>query len=139
MQLNAPADQINVHVGGGNILVMQGEAMTTQAARGTPFHLVVVMSESGNSSGGVFLDDGDDLDFAVDGGRWSYVSFDSGFVGNDQVVVLESRVLNGEFALSQNWTIGSATILGLKKKDITKGCDEVAADNNGFVTLELSN
>ncbi|KAH6800434.1 Glycosyl hydrolases family 31 protein [Perilla frutescens var. hirtella] len=135
VQLDAPADLINVHVGDGNILAMQGEAMTTEAARGTPFHLVVVMRESGNSSGEVFLDNGDDLDFAGEEGRWSFITFDGGLAGNQ--VVLESKVLNGDFAMSQNWTIGSATILGLKNSNNSQ-C-QLAADNNGFITLELSN
>ncbi|XP_057812189.1 alpha-glucosidase-like isoform X3 [Salvia miltiorrhiza] len=100
VQLDAPAESINVHVGHGSIVAMQGEAMTTQGARATPFHLLVVMGESGNSSGQVFLDDGDDLEFAGEGGRWSLVTFNAGLVGNQ--VIVESSVLNGDFGLSQN-------------------------------------
>ncbi|KAH6758880.1 Glycosyl hydrolases family 31 protein [Perilla frutescens var. frutescens] len=151
IKLDAPPDSINVHVAEGNILAMQGEGMTTKAARGTPFHLLVVMRESGNSSGEVFLDNGGDLDFAGEGGRWSYVTFSSGLIGNR--VILESKVLNGEFALSQKWMIDKATILGVKRDfNKVRGCDrvsrmkmedvnfaaEVVDNNNGLLTLELS-
>lgn len=135
VELDAPADSINVHVAGGSIIAMQGEAMTTNEARATPFHLLVAMAEGGNSSGEVFLDDGEDLAFAGEGGRWSLVCFNGGFEGGK--VVIESRVVNGDYALSQNWTIGSATILGVRGNG-TQGCG-VGGDSNGFVTLELSN
>ncbi|XP_057812181.1 alpha-glucosidase-like [Salvia miltiorrhiza] len=149
VQLDAPAESINVHVGEGSIIAMQGEAMTTQGARATPFHLLVVMSESGNSSGQVFLDDGDDLEFAGEGGKWSLLTFNAGLVGNQ--VFLESKVLNGDFALNKKWMIDKATILGVKREfKKIQGCEgginmedvkldaKVEDDNNGFLRLELS-
>lgn len=51
--LAAPEDSINVHVQGGVILPMQGEALTTASARRSPFGLLVAIDEDGRAAGEV--------------------------------------------------------------------------------------
>jgi len=119
--LDAPPDHINVHVGEGNILALQGEAMTTDAARKTAFELVVVMSGSGNSYGEVYLDDGEALDIAGETYQWTLVSF-YGAIGNNSVVIT-SKVTNGRFALDQGWIIDKVTLLGIPKQEKFSGMD----------------
>ncbi|KAK7303621.1 hypothetical protein RJT34_14531 [Clitoria ternatea] len=113
--LDAPSDHINVHVGEGNILALQGEALTTEAARKTAFELVVVISSSRNSSGQVYLDDGEALDIAGGNNQWTLVNFYAA-LNNNRVSVI-SKVVNGRFALDQRWIIDKVTLLGIPKQE----------------------
>lgn len=71
--LDAPLDDVNIHIRKGNIFSMQGEAMTVQTARMTPFHLLGAVSSTENSTGEVFLNEGDDVVIRKEGGNWTLV------------------------------------------------------------------
>ncbi|KAJ4702567.1 alpha-glucosidase-like [Melia azedarach] len=151
--LNAPPDHINLHVREGNILALQGQAMTTEAARRTPFQLLVVFSSKESSTGQVFLDDGEEVEMGEDGHNWSLVRFYSRIVKN--IIEVTSEVVNGDFALSQRWIIDKVTLIGLEKLKKFKGYElttsretnmikdstaikESINSDTGFLTIEIS-
>ncbi|CAM8924464.1 unnamed protein product [Rhodiola kirilowii] len=152
--LDAPQDQINVHIREGNILAMQGAAMTTQAARKTPFELLVVLSDDGNSTGRVFLDDGVEVEMGAEGGNWSLVTFYGGIQNKDHIFVA-SEVFYGDYALAQGWIINKITFIGLRRERLSKhykmykrqrslgflpkvGMETSIQGNGEFITIEVS-
>ncbi|KAL5731561.1 alpha-glucosidase [Ranunculus cassubicifolius] len=118
VKLDAPSDSINVHLREGVILSTQGEALTTELARKTAFQLLVAVDSSGTATGELFLDDGEEIEMGKEGGNWTRVGFTSRVKGDR--VKIKSKVMKGEFALSQKWVIEKISFVGLEPKTVFK-------------------
>jgi len=59
--LSTPLTSTNVHIKGGSVLPLQEAAMTTTAARQSPFTLVVALCPYGQAWGSLFWDDGEQI------------------------------------------------------------------------------
>lgn len=62
--IQTPLTSTNVHVLGGNIIPMQKSAVTTSAGRTTPFTLLNALNKSGEASGHLFWDDGEQIELS---------------------------------------------------------------------------
>ena len=62
--LSTPLTSTNVHIRGGYVLPLQGNAMTTSVARTTPFDLVAALCPDGQAQGSLFWDDGEQIDLS---------------------------------------------------------------------------
>eukprot|EP01031_Cornospumella_fuschlensis_P033509 gene33509-40543_t len=62
--LSTPLGEANVYVRGGSVLATQGHALTTTAARATPFRLIVALDERGVAQGELFWDDGEQMELS---------------------------------------------------------------------------
>ena len=74
--LDAPLNEINVHIRGGYVVPYQIPSVTTKASRRNPFGLVVALNYATNQSsiGDLFWDDGESVD-SVSSGNYNYFNF----------------------------------------------------------------
>lgn len=111
VSMDAPDDTINVHVRGGTILIMQAEAHRIQPAQNAEYELLVVLDESGNATGDVFLDDGEVLEMGVNGTEFSLLRFTSTIEGDAAAVTMQ--VVNGTYAQDHQLVISKVVFLGI--------------------------
>jgi alpha-glucosidase (family GH31 glycosyl hydrolase) len=74
--LDAPLNEINVHIRGGFIVPYQIPSVTTKASRKNPFGLVVALNYGTNqtSFGDLFWDDGESSD-SISNIKYNYFNF----------------------------------------------------------------
>uniref|UniRef100_J3MGU0 Uncharacterized protein n=1 Tax=Oryza brachyantha TaxID=4533 RepID=J3MGU0_ORYBR len=118
--LPAPADTVNVHVAGGNILPLQQPALTSSRVRQSMFHLLVALADDGTASGDLFLDDGESPEMVGARSRWSHVKF-SGATEDGGVVRVRSHVVHDAYAPSRTLVIGKVVLTGLQSPAPPKG------------------
>lgn len=134
VSLDAPQDAINVHVVGGSVLAMQGEALTTQSARQSPFELLVVLDEDGTAAGEVFLDDGETVEMAGEESEWSLVRFSTETEGKGPK--LRSQVVNGAYASKHRLVVNKVVILGMELEETSKvSVKSLGAGNTSEVSV----
>ncbi len=94
--LDAPLNQINVHIRGGYVIPYQIPSVTTSASRKNPFGLVVALDQSETSSiasGELFWDDGQSAD-SISNQRYNLFSFIARNVGKYDFFAYESILKN---------------------------------------------
>jgi alpha-glucosidase (family GH31 glycosyl hydrolase) len=80
LTLDAPLNEINVHIRAGYIVPYQIPSVTTKASRKNPFGLVVALNPTNVSSyGELFWDDGESAD-SISSGNYNYFNFTASFV-----------------------------------------------------------
>lgn len=136
--LPTPLESTNVHVRGGNILPLQGAAMTTREARRSGFKLLVALDDEGTARGKVYLDDGEGVEMGGEGrtGGWSLVKFSG--EAHENGVRIESAIVNGDFSLEQGWVVEKVVVLGLRPKAIMS-LDKIAIQINGVISTRNIN
>lgn len=127
--LPTPLVSTNAHVRGGTILPMQEAAMTTTAARRTPFTILIALDLEYSASGRLFLDDGVQRD--ID----NYLLIDYTFAGTSLTSeVVEKAETNAKVKIGHN-IIGSIQVLG-STKPIKETC--VLTFNSIDVTAKVT-
>ena len=76
--IEAPLGHIPIYIRGGHILAMQQPAMTTTAARKTPWSILIALSLEDTASGSLYLDDGESIE------PNSTLTIDVSFLGGDK-------------------------------------------------------
>lgn len=125
--LDTPLDTTNIHVRGGSIIPMQGNAMTTTAARETPFELLIALDASGEAHGSLFIDDG--VQLYLENYTLLEYSFKDG--------VFSSEVIKNGYYSASSAKIGLVTIKGLKND--LKACKSISARLTGGTGSEMFN
>ncbi|KAH0450561.1 hypothetical protein IEQ34_021253 [Dendrobium chrysotoxum] len=113
--LNAPLNEINVHLYQNTILPLQRGGVLTKEARTTPFTLLVAFPFSATHSdakGKVYVDDDERPEMKLVDGEATYVEFYASIEG--KTVKVWSEVGMEKFSLDEKLLIEKITVLGLE-------------------------
>ncbi|CAO2198822.1 unnamed protein product [Urochloa humidicola] len=134
VRLDAPLNEINVHVYQNTVLPMQRGGVISKDARATPFTLVVAFpfgATEADAEGAVYVDDDERPEMALAEGQATFVRFHASVRGGKAVTV-RSEVMMGSFSLQKGLVIEKVSVLGLEGaggKDLAievDGADAVA-------------
>ncbi|CAO2160917.1 unnamed protein product [Urochloa humidicola] len=115
VRLDAPLNEINVHVYQNTVLPMQRGGVISKDARATPFTLVVAFpfgATEADAEGAVYVDDDERPEMALAEGQATYVRFHASVRG--KAVTVRSEVMMGSFSLQKGLVIEKVSVLGLE-------------------------
>lgn len=132
--LPAAKDEINVHIRQGSIIPLQDFAMTTVAARKSPFALLVALAPAADfaefcaapysivcqgsdrevATGEVFIDDDDQTTMEITPGRASYIKWEA--VRTDAHYLVRSIVTEPGYVTDQKLVVNSISVLGVQSQ-----------------------
>ncbi|KAJ3700801.1 hypothetical protein LUZ61_004506 [Rhynchospora tenuis] len=115
--LDAPLNEVNVHVYQGMVLPMQHGGVISKEARQTPFTLVIAFpygTDGAEAKGKVYVDDDERPEMTLVEGEATYVEFEASVKG--KTVTVTSNVQMGKYSLSKGLMIEKMSVLGLQGK-----------------------
>ncbi|PKA63522.1 Alpha-xylosidase 1 [Apostasia shenzhenica] len=113
--LNAPLNEVNVHLYQNAILPMQRGGMLTKETRATPFTIIVAFgfgAQQGYAEGKVYVDDDERLEMKLIDGEATLVEFHA--TVKAKKVNVWSEVEMGKFSLEKGMFIEKINVLGLE-------------------------
>ncbi|GJN37578.1 hypothetical protein PR202_gb26551 [Eleusine coracana subsp. coracana] len=115
VKLDAPLNEINVHVYQNTVLPMQRGGVISKAARATPFTLVVAFpfgAADADAEGDVYVDDDERPEMVLAEGQATYVRFFASV--RRKAVTVRSEVHMGSYSLQKGMVIEKVSVLGLE-------------------------
>ncbi|XP_078175058.1 alpha-xylosidase 1-like [Carex rostrata] len=139
--LNAPLNEVNVHVYQGTVLPMQRGGLISKEARQTPFTLVIAFpygTDGAEAKGKVYVDEDERPEMTLVEGEATYVEFAANVKG--KTVTVTSNVQMGKYSLSKGYMIEKMSVLGLqgKGKELAIEVDGIAMLNTSSVYFDHS-
>jgi len=132
--LPAPINFIPIHIRGGYIIPIQTPATTSAKTRLNPFNLIVALNRNGESSGSLFLDDGNTID-TVQKNLYNIVTFN--LAHTQDVYSLQSTISGGKYDGLSKLAIVNVTFLGVPEAPTQLTVNKVKADFSYFNNKRL--
>ncbi|KAL4105968.1 hypothetical protein PRIC1_004023 [Phytophthora ramorum] len=117
-----------VHIRGGTILAMHQSALTSAAARLTPFDILVALPAGGSASGDLYLDDGE----TISDPSATTVKF-SALVGS-----FTSTVSQNDYAGARTSLVNKVIVLGVASKPSSVSLGSISTYDPTTQRLEIS-
>ena len=105
-EIETPLTSTNVHIRGGNIIPTQDYALTTVAARETPFTLIVALCPGGMAEGKLFWDDGEQVEIK----EYLQMSYEASYSSGKGTFT--AKPIYNTYKDSSSWKINKIIFIG---------------------------